>query len=183
MKNKKLNHSDEVICHYDIIERMPIVGTRQALDNGWNVRILSNNPNFRDHYRTCKSDIGAMIPEKFTVIGYYCVCEPDDDKYMHLRSRVIYLEGTLSLRALLDVVVHEVSHVVDSMFDQINLETVDTELRAYLMDYYCGHIFDMIDFSTGTYMPKFLKTKNVNKLDKLLATATKLRNKFLKEEQ
>lgn len=146
-------------CEYACIRTLPRIGTPQALDNNWNILLMSRNKIFHKEFRCTKKAIATSKMLSNPVDGMQFNCEPDEPKYMIFRSRIIYLNKDLSLRVLVQVIIHEVSHLVDKILEQAGVENVDTEVRAYMNDYYCDKLFDMMSFATGKERPLLPDTK------------------------
>lgn len=169
-KNKKpdkFSFEDSPYCDYDVIRTLPTIGETQFIDCGWNILLLSNNECFRNKYRSAMSQINRMIHKDTTATGYYFTCEPNNKKVMHFKCRVLYFCSSLSTRSLMEVIVHEVSHLVDYIFEFAHITSIDTEFRAYLNDYYCGKLFDMMDLSNAGSKPRFLLDKAKTKARKI----------------
>lgn len=181
-KTGKISLNDTPYCNYDVIRTLPSIADPQYTDCGWNIVLLSDNRFFRKKYRTATSQVRKLVHKNSRMIGYFFRCEPINKKSAHFRTRVIYLHSSLSVRRLLEVIVHEVSHLVDHIFEFAGIDVIDTEFRAYLNDYYCGSIFDMIDFSSTGSKPKFLTSKEKKKAQKTKILNRNDRMSFLTKE-
>lgn len=180
IKSRSLNPR----CNYDVIRILPSIGETQFIDGGRDIVLLTNNDNFRDEYRTSLAQVQSMMSPKIPVSGMHFICVPAHKKFKHFSSHVIFLHHKTSARELLEVVVHEVSHLVDSLFEHVKIDNdnIDTEFRAYLNDYYCGKLFDMMHFRHISELPLFMTAKKIASNKKVTNNNNKARLKNLLAE-
>jgi len=130
--------SDDYVLTDQIKAMTPVVDSDHPLSLGYRVILVSDSNLVRPEYRLSRADyleyVGAARYE-----GCHNV-------YNNSRIVTITISGSsasgepLALLRLVELVVHEVSHLVDAMFERASLVTIDTELRAYYMDWIVGKI-------------------------------------------
>lgn len=58
------------------------------------------------------------------------------------RKLLIWVNGLLDTKSRHQTIVHEVSHLVDYLFESTGVVYADTEVRAYFIDFIYGLVYD-----------------------------------------
>lgn len=122
----------------DWLDNKIVVGTDWPLSLGWKITFTSCNKNFvnKTHYVSKKKINEAFGKEgklrNKGIEGYACTW---DQK--RVRAILILYKGKSSVR-FIELLSHEISHVIDYIFIDTHIKVIDTELRAYLMDWLMG---------------------------------------------
>lgn len=117
-------------------EDLPLVqGPDHALSLGYKIYLCTSDKRVARKYRA-SSD--ALDP--FIKIG----CSAMHVAWTQNRKVIIYVAPTdggepnneiVPITRIVGLLAHEISHLVDHMFEVAHIEVVDTELRAYYMDF------------------------------------------------
>lgn len=147
-------NNTQIWCHFKQLAKLPVIGERQSLDCDRSVVLMTKHPVFFKKYRCSNKLLKKMKSENLhdECRGMHITCNPKEGSSNDIPSyNIIFIDHMISGdKKLLSVIVHEVSHLVDFQLDNASVNNIDTELRAYMMDYYVGEIFAMMNFSFGT---------------------------------
>lgn len=121
-----------------------IVGQDWPLSLGYCVYFLSDHPLVREEHR--------MTPEKFAKLEV-----PTSGNAWHVVwdiprvvGIVIPAHDNCGPVRFIELVVHEVSHAVDGFLERASIIQVDTELRAYMVDWIVGKILSTTELAFST---------------------------------
>ena len=64
-----------------------------------------------------------------------CTCRGMASNFKTHGTYLLYMKCDLDVKTFLAVLAHECSHIVDYIIGDYAIEKVDTEIRAYLLDY------------------------------------------------
>lgn len=116
---------------------LPIVqDSDHPLSLGYKIRLCTDDPRVKRKYRASDAALATFRSHKCaamhvswkqnrTVVIYLRAHEK-----LHGETRLIRISRVAALLA------HEVSHMVDAMFENAHIESIDTELRAYHIDFF-----------------------------------------------
>lgn len=117
-------------------EELPLVqGPDHALSLGYKIYLCTSDKRVARKYRASPD---ALRP--FIKIG----CSGMHVAWSQNRKVIIYVAPTdggepsdqvVTLARIMGLLAHEISHLVDHMFEVAHVEVIDTELRAYYMDF------------------------------------------------
>jgi hypothetical protein len=80
----------------------------------------------------------------FHLEGLALTCEGGSSDHNHY---VIVISDKLdSLSYLISVIAHEISHILDFMFERAMIDSVHTELRAYYLDFFLAKALLTVKF-------------------------------------
>lgn len=113
------------------------------LSCGYDIAFISNHPAIKKKYRSDLEFLNHHYGVKNTSAAI--ACRFDNARVMSVS--LAPFSSKVSMVRLLELIVHEVSHIVDYLFEQTNIKVIDTKLRAYMNDHICGLIFQRINFS------------------------------------
>lgn len=115
---------------------LPVVQNEDhPLSLGYNLRLCTDDPRVKRKYRasdaalaTFRSHRSAGMHASWTQNRTIVIYVRAHEK-IHGETRLIRISRVAALLA------HEVSHMVDAMFENTHIERIDTELRAYHIDF------------------------------------------------
>lgn len=117
-------------------ENLPLVqGPDHALSLGYKIYLCTSDKRVARRYRASPKAV-----EAFTEIG----CSAMHVAWSQNRKVIIYVAPTdggspdgeiVPLTRIVGLLAHEISHLVDHMFEVAHVDVIDTELRAYYMDF------------------------------------------------
>lgn len=114
--------------------RVATIDTDHPLSLGWKVVVISNSKLAGPRIAISDEELDEYLGDSRNCCGMHAV-------YDSFRTTVITVKGKDEhLLRVIELVVHEVSHAVDAMFERAHVELVDTELRAYYNDWMVGKI-------------------------------------------
>lgn len=111
------------------------VSSDHPLSLGFNLFVATDHPLARRVIRWPKKELQALLGSGKNAEGLHAVWDTH-------RVRLVAINaGPCSKVRLVELIVHEVSHVVDDMFRHAVVSPrVDTEIRAYYNDWIVGKI-------------------------------------------
>jgi len=118
-----------------VLQRQPVIESDHPLSLGQRLFVFSSCQYAKSHVR-----IGKRFARK---LGNYdrmdqgihlCFEHPDH------RADVILIGDARTKVRLIEIVTHEVSHWVDTLFTRCHVRVVDTEIRAYYLDWAVGKV-------------------------------------------
>lgn len=125
----------QVIINKKLIRRMTeVIGVDWPLSLGYRLYVVSNSRYARNEIRLPKKRMKELLNGN-SCDGFHAVWD-------NIRTVVIIVNpvtGDTKVRVC-ELVAHEVSHAVDGYLARAAVEHVDTELRAYLIDWMVGKI-------------------------------------------
>lgn len=120
-----------------------IIGPDWPLSLGWKIMFSTTNTHFVDKkFVVKKEEMEDALDNNATCEGMYAGWT---DSKMRMIA-INYNENNMV--RFTELVVHEVSHLVDHVLADACIVKIDTELRAYLNDWVVGKILSKIDYST-----------------------------------
>lgn len=123
---------------YELFKRLPIVMNSDfALSLGYSIRLLSDHPFFGPNVSDL-SFFDEIYPGWISVEGLHLVHASQRTITVLIRNAKGPEGQNLPVGRVIEVLVHEVSHLVDGLFERTCIHTVDTELRAYYQDWLVG---------------------------------------------
>lgn len=124
----------------DVLEgKYPVViGTNHPMSLGYRLKLVSTSPYASKECRVSQRVMNEIleVPNKFE--GMHGVWD---------RRRLVVIAINFNSttawakRRIIELVVHECSHAVDDMFKRASVKNVDTEVRAYTIDWMVGEVF------------------------------------------
>lgn len=137
----------------------PTVSTDHPLSNGYSLYLLTDHP-------LAVGDTPLSTDQLLLCMGEQQTSEALHVVWDDLRIAVIFVRNAksdkghdLPIGRLIELVVHEASHFVDGLFTRCQLAQVDTELRAYYLDWIVGKILHHFPtlWSLGEPKPQLTK--------------------------
>jgi len=121
-----------VLTH--LVKRLPnVISNDHPLSQGQQVKLVTNS-RFFPELKLSDKDFREYTGE----MGYAEACH---NVYYSHKITTITIEGANQTKVrIIELIVHEVSHMIDEWFDRCVLKNVDTELRAYYLDWAVGKI-------------------------------------------
>lgn len=114
-------------------------GANHPLSLGYSAYLLSDSPYVLEEYRCDISTIREFYrisESQRPMAGSHSVFSKD-------RKLVICIsERGIPFSRFIELVVHECTHLVDAMFERCCLNNIDTELRAYYLDWFVGNLLE-----------------------------------------
>jgi hypothetical protein len=99
---------------------------------GANLVILTRNSYFRRKSRCTLKLEKKIMKDHRESEGYYLF-------FPRANMHLIYIKKDIALfERVLEILVHETSHMVDHIFEMTCVKTIDTEVRAYTHDHIFG---------------------------------------------
>lgn len=138
------NADNSYILTSAVKKSQTVVGTDHALSVGYRVLLATDSPYALADFRLTKAEYQEYVGLS-TAAGCHNV-------YNNKRLVVISISGhgadgsVIPPLRIVELIVHEVSHLVDCMFQRVAMQVVDTEVRAYHNDWIVGkmlHCFDL----------------------------------------
>lgn len=157
-------------CHYKCLSTLPKIGYPQFIDCNRKIVLLTKHPAFKEKYRCSDNNLKKFKATELhnQCRGMHIECSPNNVNTNTPSYNIIFIDHLINGdKKLLSVIIHEVSHLVDFILKNAYVKEVDTEIRAYLMDYYTEQIFYMMEFSFPTSSLDIRKKKWGKKLAKL----------------
>lgn len=115
---------------------LPIIqSVDHPLSLGYKMHLCTDDPRVRRKYRASDAALATFRSHK---------CAAMHASWTQNRTTVIYLRAyeklhgetrLIRLSRVAALLAHEVSHMVDAMFENAHIEHIDTELRAYHIDF------------------------------------------------
>lgn len=145
----------------DWLEDKIVVGADWPLSLGWKIAFYSSNEHFvgKKFFVPTKLINGA-VKHKKDIKGVEGMAMAWNHK--RIRAIAIFYKGKSSVR-FIELISHEVSHVIDHIIEDAAIKVVDTELRAYLMDWIVGKILARTNINnltkTGYDLPIYVERK------------------------
>jgi len=123
----------------DSPEPFMICGPNHPFSLGFRVHLITDSEFFNSHVVIPSNEMEELIGDNLRHDALAVVHEEQ-------RSYSIYIprKSTLTRIRLLELIVHEVSHICDFFFHRANVHPC-TELRAYTNDWICGLIFQHLE--------------------------------------
>lgn len=134
----------QVLWHDRFKETLLIDGDH-PLSLGYRLYVITNDPEMPKRYRAKRKTFDLFAKQVDHAPGFFA-------SWTQNRSDVLFInrfEGhkQVSKSRLIGLVVHEVSHLVDAMFERAGIKRVDTELRSYTMDWIVEKYFQMYEYN------------------------------------
>lgn len=115
-----------------------VISTNHPISLGWSVKLCTDGKLAKSKFRSKR--------------GYKYLCKHfERSRGMHItfpvsREVVIYINThyhadkklSISKSRLVELVTHEISHAVDFFFERASVKKIDTEFRAYHLDWMVG---------------------------------------------
>lgn len=113
-----------------------VLGADHPLSVGWRLKLITTSPYASKNARISAEEMTRFLDGE----QYEGLCLEVDE----LRVCVIVINhagsDSLSKRRVTELIAHECSHALDSFFNRCFLVNIDTELRAYYLDYLVGKV-------------------------------------------
>lgn len=126
-----------IVKYCDSLDTLPVVASADfPLSLGSSVHLCTNHPLVFTESEATNKQLAVFADDSYSG---FCAFWPEHRKY------VIYInakEGTkyISTIRVIELVAHEVTHLVDSLLGEAGVENVDTEIRAYYTDWLVGKV-------------------------------------------
>lgn len=101
---------------------------------GYNIYFLSNSHHVSDGVRLSLRNLKKHVGESFAGQGY-ASSYPQHKVYC---ISIIDEKDNMDIIRFIEVLTHEVSHIVDYIIENCAISNVDTEVRAYVLDHIVG---------------------------------------------
>lgn len=146
----------------DWLESKIVVDSDWPLSLGWKIAFYSTNKYFvGKKFSVSKKAVNEAVEHKKDIKGVEGIAMGWDHK--RIRAIAIFYQGKSSIR-FIELVSHEVSHIIDHIIESACMKVVDTELRAYLMDWIVGKILMNTNINNTTKkgydLPNCIKKKS-----------------------
>lgn len=124
-------------------KELPIVlGTQHAISLGYSVRLCCRSKHVMKEFRASQRAVAAF--RDVGTKGLHAVWNQNREVILFIEHEH---EGReIALSRILEVIVHECSHAIDAFFERAGVRDVDTEIRAYYMDWLVGRCFWLFSF-------------------------------------
>lgn len=170
----------KVWCDYKFLAKLPKIGDPQFLDCNRNIVIMTKHPAFKRKFRCSDKLLIKMKSETLhdKCRGLHFTCNPKKGANSKVAGyNVIYIDHLIhGDKKLLSTILHEISHLVDSLLLNSSVKCVDTEVRAYMLQYYTEHVYMMMNFEFPTSSLELRQKEWKTKLDKLKSKLVKKLN-------
>lgn len=115
-----------------------IVDTNHPFSVGYSIYLKTNHSAFPEHMRCSDEEMELCL-------GKENKCEALFASFEDNKAHCIFIPSICgeSILRVVELVIHEVSHLVDSIFELTRV-TPCTETRAYMMDWLCGLILSNV---------------------------------------
>lgn len=118
-------------------EFITVVGVDHPLSLGYEFKLVTTSPYAHKTHRIDQAKMELMMPKSFAH------CEGLHAVWNNPIRRVVIVINFSSTKAwskkrVIELLVHELSHAVDDVFERCLIKSVDTELRAYTIDWLVG---------------------------------------------
>lgn len=133
---------------------------------GWRIGFVTCNKNFgiKSHMmKQSKLNKAVSKSNKNDATHGYSALASSWGKQRFALITVFY-KGDSIIR-FIELVTHEASHIVDGILERVQIEVVDTEVRAYLLDWIVGKILQHTKLKK-TDKDKYLKITKLKKQGK-----------------
>lgn len=116
-----------------------IMHRNHPLSLGADVYLISTNPLFNDKIVEDSSSVEQLFVDQYeltgSIEGFHVLHSFTDIDEAHV---VIWINSSTNLVRTIELIVHECSHAVDGFFERAAICEIDTEIRAYHMDWLVG---------------------------------------------
>jgi hypothetical protein len=124
-----------------------VVDSNHALSLGARAYLISTNEVFNEEVRLKSAIVEKDFRDQYDLVetteGFHVLHNFTACDEAHI---VIWIAPEAKLLRVMELIVHEVSHLVDGLFARAAMnDAVDTEVRAYHMDWICGLYFAEIN--------------------------------------
>lgn len=113
-----------------------VLGADHPISIGWRLKLITTSPYANKNARLSTDEMTRFLGGE----QHEGMCLEVDD----LRVCVIVINYAGSdapaKRRIVELITHECSHALDGFFDRCFLVNIDTELRAYYLDYLVGKV-------------------------------------------
>lgn len=132
--------------------RQVAITADHPLSNGYSIHLFTNSVHAHENVRIPHDELMSYKGESCSNAMF--------STYNNLRLYTITIDSRdQSMLRNIELVTHETSHLVDAMFKRcaFDMNALDTELRAYYLDWMVGkllHFFNPITFHNGSDFSK-----------------------------
>lgn len=114
---------------------MVVINPDHPLSLGWSLCLYTDSRFFKKKYRVSSKVIAKHVDDMRSACAIH-------SRFDRLRVATLAFPsyGHDNLNRLHELIIHEVSHEVDALFETACVKPC-TEVRAYHMDWMCGRIF------------------------------------------
>lgn len=121
--------------YYDkCFDSLPMIqSSDHALSAGYNVYLMTNDKRVSKRARATKEQWACFAKHYPTSKGLHAA-------WSYNRRVIIVIDGLehgkqVPMSRICGLLAHEISHHIDDMITQCSIKTMDTEIRAYYMDF------------------------------------------------
>lgn len=112
-----------------------IVTADHALSLGYVIKVVSNSPHASRKIRVSCKKMDFLLGKSKVSQGMHAVW---DNRKLIVIAINYPGDHDWSKHRVIELITHEVSHAVDGFFERAHINRVDTELRAYYIDWIVG---------------------------------------------
>lgn len=132
VKNKKTHAQDKFL--QKLGSRTPAIGSDHPFSQGMKLVLITDSRHGRGAIRLST----AKMKRYMDLIGHG-QSDGLHAAWVESQITIIAIKPTEdTLVRVVELVVHEVSHYLDALFEQCRVKLVDTELRSYYLDWMVG---------------------------------------------
>jgi len=129
---------ESVVFSDELLNKNVIIDTDWPFSLGYKMVVLSNHPAATERVHVPTDVLHKAMAKHAACEGLHLWF--DGPRRIAIVINVSPDGEAYPLLRIVELVVHEVSHLVDHIFDKIQAQVIDTEIRAYMTDWLVGKV-------------------------------------------